>query len=205
MAEATGATRKRNPRGEGDRLRDELIDAAVQLIDAGAGAQAITIRGVTRVAGTSPQSFYRHFRQLGDFLWAVYERLWAAFDEQLQTVPTVGQLQPVERLDALCDGYLAFAEARAGAHAFLFTASADAPRGWSPGAGARLPGARVFERWRTAVHHAGIDDTDAAAVTAALWSGLEGAVQLRAAMPAFPWPEPVQASARRLRRALVPG
>jgi hypothetical protein len=46
--------RVRNPRGQGSRLRGELIAAARQLLSGAAAESELTIRAVTRTAGVHP-------------------------------------------------------------------------------------------------------------------------------------------------------
>ena len=53
--------RRRNPRGEGARLRDELVEAASDLIAEHGSAEGVSIRAVARRAGVSAPSVYLHF------------------------------------------------------------------------------------------------------------------------------------------------
>src|SRR5512142_915331 len=57
-------TRTANPRGSGARLRDELLDAATRLLDAGGRDATLTLRGVAREAGVAAPSVYPHFPDL---------------------------------------------------------------------------------------------------------------------------------------------
>ena len=57
-------TRTRNPRGSGTRLRDEIIDASIALIDETDDPAALTLRGIARQAGITAPSIYRHFADL---------------------------------------------------------------------------------------------------------------------------------------------
>ena len=55
-------TRTRNPRGDGARLRDEILTAATALVDD--GEVPLSLRGVARRAGISAPSIYGHFADL---------------------------------------------------------------------------------------------------------------------------------------------
>ncbi len=57
----TGQPRQRNPRGTGDRLRDELIDAAVRVLAARGDTERLSIRAVAAEAQVSPPAVYLHF------------------------------------------------------------------------------------------------------------------------------------------------
>lgn len=59
MAETS--PRVRNPWGQGERLRAEILRAAARLLSELDGEQGLTIRGVARAAGISPASIYQHF------------------------------------------------------------------------------------------------------------------------------------------------
>jgi AcrR family transcriptional regulator len=53
--------RTRAARGEGDRLREGLLDAAEHLLNESGDEHAVTIRGVVERAGVAPPSLNRHF------------------------------------------------------------------------------------------------------------------------------------------------
>ncbi|MGW7543545.1 TetR/AcrR family transcriptional regulator [Streptomyces sp. NPDC054770] len=59
MAETS--QRARNPRGQGDRLRLEILEGAARLLSELGGEEGLTIRGVARAAGISPAAIYQHF------------------------------------------------------------------------------------------------------------------------------------------------
>jgi AcrR family transcriptional regulator len=67
-APETGARRARNRRGEGARLRNELVTAARQLLMTAERESDLSIRAVTRAAGAAPQSFYLQFGSLDELL-----------------------------------------------------------------------------------------------------------------------------------------
>ena len=53
--------RQRNPRGQGDRLRTEIVQAASIMLAASGDAGQITLRGVARQVGIAATSVYLHF------------------------------------------------------------------------------------------------------------------------------------------------
>jgi AcrR family transcriptional regulator len=58
---AETSQRARNPRGQGDRLRLEILEGAARLLSELGGEEGLTIRGVARAAGISPAAIYQHF------------------------------------------------------------------------------------------------------------------------------------------------
>ncbi len=71
--------RVRNPWGQGNRLRDEILVAASRLLGELGGADGLTVRGVARQAGIAPAGIYAHFADKNALVDAVvdheYERL----------------------------------------------------------------------------------------------------------------------------------
>ena len=53
--------RARNPRGSGDRLKAELLDAADNLLVESGDPAKVTVRGVAAAVGVAPNAVYLHF------------------------------------------------------------------------------------------------------------------------------------------------
>ena len=66
-------TRQRNPRGQGERLRDDIIEAASALM-ANPAAPPLTLRAVAREAGVAATSVYLHFDSIESLVLAVADR-----------------------------------------------------------------------------------------------------------------------------------
>ncbi|HET9566179.1 MAG TPA: helix-turn-helix domain-containing protein, partial [Mycobacterium sp.] len=98
--------RPRNPRGQGNRLRDEVVDAAAALI-AENGPEALSLRAIARKAEITAPAIYRHFDDLDQVREAVVDSFFWALADYLRRA---GQLEtnPVDRLRALCHAYVAF-------------------------------------------------------------------------------------------------
>jgi AcrR family transcriptional regulator len=83
--------RVRNPWGQGERLRTEILDAAVRLLSELGGEEALTIRGVARAVGIAPASIYQHFADKAALVRGVvaydYELLSAVMREADESVP----------------------------------------------------------------------------------------------------------------------
>lgn len=107
--------RVRNPWGQGERLRTEILDAAVRLLSELGGEEALTIRGVARAAGIAPASIYQHFADKAALVRGVidhdYEQLSAAMREADQSAGT-GDV--VGRVRAQMHAYCRFAIANPG-------------------------------------------------------------------------------------------
>jgi AcrR family transcriptional regulator len=183
-----GGRRARNRRGEGGRLRDELIEAARRLLADAEQEADVSIRAVTREAGAAPQSFYLQFASLDELLYAVYAVEYEGLRQAMARA--AGQARdPRARLVAVCGAYCQYAQEQPGRYrALTGVRGQPSHQHWDD---RPLPGAPAF---------AMLHDTVAQALTAAgspadpflaastLWAALHGLVTLRASRPAFPWP-----------------
>jgi AcrR family transcriptional regulator len=180
--------RPRNRRGQGGRLRDELIEAARRLLSTAEREADVSIRAVTREAGAAPQSFYLQFASLDELLYAVY----AAEYEGLRQVLARAACRapdPQARLVAVCTAYCLYAQEQPGRYRAL-TGVRGQPRHheWD---GRPLPGAPAFAVLLDAVTQAlaaAGSSADPFLAASTLWAALHGLVTLRATRPAFPWP-----------------
>lgn len=180
--------RPRNRRGEGGRLRDELIEAARRLLAAAEHEADVSIRAVTREAGTAPQSFYLQFKSLDELLYAVYAVEYDGL-RQAMTRAASQAPDPQAQLVAVCTAYCQYAEAQPGRYRAL-TGVRGQPRHpeWE---GRPLPGAPAFAVIRDTAAEALASVGSAAdpfLAASTLWASLHGLVTLRASRPAFPWP-----------------
>src|SRR5256885_9407045 len=74
IMEATSGARTRNPRGQGERLRDEILDTALRLLDELGDDQALSLRAVARAAGIAATSVYLHFADRDALVLAALRR-----------------------------------------------------------------------------------------------------------------------------------
>ena len=69
------APRARNARGEGERLRDEILAAAIKVLSTIGPEDPFTLRAVAKEAKIAPPSVYIHFADRNVLLLAVLEKL----------------------------------------------------------------------------------------------------------------------------------
>ncbi len=106
----SAAVRPRNPRGQGERLREELLRATERLLEEVGSEDALSLRAVAREAGVAAPSIYRHFADKTELVWAAlevsYERLRAAMAEASAAADTD---DPVDLLRAQLRAYCRYA------------------------------------------------------------------------------------------------
>jgi AcrR family transcriptional regulator len=187
--------RRRNRRGEGGKLRDELIGAARELLRTASNESDVSIRAVTRAAGAAPQSFYLQFASIDELLYEVYA---LEFDSLRQALVCAAEgaaegaaeraTGPVAALRAMCRAYCDYAQAYPGRYRALTGVRGQLHEDWQA---VQMPGMPAFMALQDAVAAAltaAGRDTDPALAAATLWAGLHGLVTLRESRPAFPWP-----------------
>ncbi len=116
--------RTRNPRGEGDRLRIELLDAATDLMAEHGDIAKVSLRAIAARAGVSPTAVYRHFDDHESLLRAAVDDCW----EQFETVLAEAALSsddPFESFRRSGDAYVRFATERPGQYYVLFSNRID--------------------------------------------------------------------------------
>ncbi|MDJ0392440.1 TetR-like C-terminal domain-containing protein [Rhodococcus sp. G-MC3] len=189
--------RSRNARGEGNRLRDEIVAAATSLLQS-VPAQAVTLRAVARAAGIAAPSIYRHFADLDAIFRAVVDLAFDELEVVLRAAPA-GQ-RPVDRLRTVCAAYLSFAREHPQRYRVMFGVDWNASGTMAPSA-EELDARAMIGQDALAVLIAAITEcveagesssVDPSADAIALWVGLHGLSTLRQTAPSFPWPSELE-------------
>ncbi|WP_086821734.1 TetR/AcrR family transcriptional regulator [Allokutzneria sp. NRRL B-24872] len=188
------APRPRNRRGEGARLREEIVAAALTLLDDTGDETSVTLRAVARQIGIAAPSIYRHFPDQPSVMLAVVQHVFAELDARLRAARDAAVDQPRTRLVAVCSAYLEFAEHHPGRYRTMFgglwmpdlsTSSFTADDMTALGE----PSLQLLaDLLRDCVKADLSASTDPSADAVALWLGLHGLAHQRAVTVAFPWP-----------------
>ena len=192
--------RKPYRRGEGGKLRADILAAAAALIEETGSEQSVTLREIARRIGIAAPSIYEHFPSREAIVYAVIDDLASQLRAAVAQAQD-SQPDPLSRLRASCAAYLRFADQRPGQYRVLLSRHQHL--------GDRPPGraairAEAFDLLVTALRdcaRAGqiaTDDPRADAVT--IWAALHGYATLRASLPLFDWPAPQAALDRILSR-----
>lgn len=185
-----GGRRARNRRGEGEKLRAEILSAAVHILERDGRAEAVTLRAVAREVGIAAPSIYAHFDDRDAILAAVISDAFAELLAALTAPEIDGESDPVDRLFAGCRAYLEFAERKPQRYRVLF----QSPR--PPDLEANVPvdqmiGYDAFtvlvSRISACVAAGRSSSTEPFEDATALWVALHGYATLHAAVPSFPW------------------
>jgi AcrR family transcriptional regulator len=182
------ATRARNQRGEGERLRTALLDAASELLGESQDVEHLSVRAVTARAGVSPTALYLHFADKDELTAAVKARCFDALAAALRKAEAEHDGAPIEQLRAMGLAYLRFAREQPGQYAILF--QTHIPKdGPPPDLSGGRSGIECFDLLVGAATRCIDDDTDPVELSILLWMALHGRAAARSAMPAFPFPD----------------
>lgn len=188
-------TRERNARGQGERLRVELVDAARVMLVKPVDHSPLSLRAVARTVGVSPAAVYRHFDSAELLLRAVID------DQVGQLSASMGHLR-VEadsaEVAAIAARYVTWGIEHPGAYQLLFE-SADR-LGFAVGPGTQ--GWHLIDDLVSWLEPR-VGQQAAPAVATRAWSGLHGLTSLRIHKSGLPWPASIEAEASELIRTLL--
>jgi AcrR family transcriptional regulator len=117
---------QRNARGSGGNLRDDIIAAAIAVVDETGDSANLSLRGIARRAGISAPAIYAHFADLAAVIEGV---LAASFDELFSAVQAAmdGSDTPSDALIRAARAYVRFGWEHRARYRLMFAASGFAP------------------------------------------------------------------------------
>ncbi|WP_420450315.1 TetR/AcrR family transcriptional regulator [Ilumatobacter sp.] len=176
--------RQRNARGEGDRLRVELLDAAADLLAEHGSVDAVSLRAVARRAGVSATAVYRHFDDHGELVRAAVRHCWDNFAAALHDAHD-DEADPFEEFFAAGRAYADFARRRSGQYRVMFSDHAQFEGETEMVAAATF---QVLVDLVSAVLVELDDDRDPTAVSVQVHTWIHGIVDLDRACHGPGWP-----------------
>jgi AcrR family transcriptional regulator len=182
------ARRQRNPRGQGERLRDDIVDAASRLLEDPA-APPLSLRSVARAVGVAATSVYLHFDDCDALVRAVSARHFGDL-VRVQDEAVADLTDPRARVHASTLAYCEFGLAHPGHYYVMFTIPMPIPLG-PDGVRVRPPGQTAMDNLLELVAAClGSDPGDSATKQTALliWQQMHGVVSLRISKPSLGWP-----------------
>jgi len=175
--------RARNPRGEGARLREEILAAADRLLDATRSETELSLRALAREAGIAAPSIYQHFADRHEVVTELLRRRFDALVARMQDVlarergaDARGRVHTVARV------YCEFAAERPAHYRLMFGFAQEAV---SLEELSRHPIQRLLDMFAEVLGPAiGSDDPERSRLAASsLLAVLHGALSLRYSLP----------------------
>ncbi|WP_131724901.1 TetR/AcrR family transcriptional regulator, partial [Mycobacteroides abscessus] len=114
--------RARNPRGHGEHLRAEILDAVAALLDNRVANPDLnlSLREVARTTGIATQSVYLHFPDKNALAWAVAEDGYTRLLEAMRTAADHATGGAADRLRAQAHAFIGFADTNRGVFRLMF-------------------------------------------------------------------------------------
>ena len=119
--------RRKNRRGEGQRLREELLAAADAIVTETGDGSALSLRSVAARAGVAATSVYLHFADIDALKAALAQRCFAEF-AAARDQAAAGAADPAATLIAGCQAYVRYALDHPGQYRLMRTPSAQISR-----------------------------------------------------------------------------
>jgi AcrR family transcriptional regulator len=197
----TGSRRTRARRGEGERLREDILLAAEELLIKTADADAVSIRAVADAVGVTPPSIYLHFADKTDLIFQVCQQQWERFNEDMRAAGD-GVDDPVEWLSTIGRAYIRWGLDNPEQYRILFMSKpTDVPEHVDK---SDVIMSGVLGDVLTAVTRAIADGRlsgDPAVLSYGAWAAAHGLTSLLISSPGMPWPDLERLSSHVLDRA----
>jgi AcrR family transcriptional regulator len=197
MANPTrNSSRARNPRGQGERLREALIEAATELLAELQNVEAVSVRAVTARAGVTPTALYLHFADKDELLETVSDRCFGEFRSYLLAAEEQAGPDPRTQLEQTCQAYLRYAAEHPGHYRVLFHTRRSTPTNTTSPPSSVLElewsktGIESFEDFVRRVKRCLPPGRDPYPVALMIWAGEHGYVGLRETSGRLPFPDP---------------
>jgi len=193
-------TRPRNPRGEGNKLREQLLAATAEVLNEVGDADRASVRAIASRAGVSPTALYLQFPDRDSLIAAAVDAGFETFNLELMSAASIDGT-PIERLMQMGRAYLAFSEQRPALYATLFSTRRTAvDKDPDVDRDRALDGLVALLQLNTP----SLEYEAACELAILIWSSLHGYAMLRTVRPHLVWPEP-EDFLRRLLSAYAPG
>jgi AcrR family transcriptional regulator len=183
--------RKRSKRGEGDRLREEILDAVDAILLENPSPDAVSIRAVAERVGCTPPAIYLHFFDKQELLFDVCARQFTKLSEVVdRALDTISPNDHLGRLEAGMRCYIQFGLEHPEHYRILFMGTSIlSPEQLDE---MRKSGAtgidRLIERCRSCIKAGDVVSDDAKLLAYNAWSVCHGLVSMLIAKPNVDWP-----------------
>lgn len=183
--ESIAGRRPAAKRGEGNRLREEILETTARMLEETGDSKALSLRKVAREVGITPTSIYLHFDSLKDLTATVKTQAFDRLSEVLMTATADVAGSGRDRVRAFAQAYVDFAFAHPGLYQVWFTSELSVP---PEGSREHYIGQTAFDVVRDRLADV-VGEPQAEMFTVQAWCALHGIIMLRTKRPLFPWPE----------------
>jgi AcrR family transcriptional regulator len=182
--------RARSRRGEGERLREEILAAAERLLLETGSEEAVSIRAVAAAVGVTAPSIYRHFEDKNHLLFEVCGQQMARLGGHLRAAMAEVD-DPVLALGMMGAAYVRFGVEHPEHYRIMFMGRSDlTPEQYADELLLDTsPFAMLVQTVTRAVEAGTTRHDDPLRIALVLWSAVHGLTSLLVAKPNLPWPD----------------
>ena len=187
--------RERNPRGEGERLRRELLESALDLLSEASHPDDVSIRAIARRTGVSATAAYRHFVDRDDLVFCAIGLAFEEFSDALAREVAAAH-DPFDAIAAAGRAYRTYAHDHEGRYRVLFSNPMACPLTTTATDDEVEAGETAFVMLVALVQSAldvgapaAAGSADAEYLAFQLWTWIHGIVDLRITHPDTEWPD----------------
>jgi len=190
-------------------LRQDIIDAAIRLIDQAGSCEGLSLRGVAKEVGIAAPSIYPHFADRDALLLAVLQHLFAeliALRTKAENAAAKAGGGAWEQLRAAVFATVRFGLERPGHYKMLFEGRVISGLGDKKAAtfGRPIQASVVALVEEILAASPRRDDADAERLALLLWASLHGVVSLQINKPTLAWPKATVLVEELMRALLQP-
>lgn len=185
--------RERNPRGEGEKLRRDLLENALVLLSEAGNPDEVSIRAIARQTGVSATAAYRHFVDRDDLVYCAVGLAFEDFQQRMAAEVARADT-PFEALAGAGLAYRTFAADEPGRYRVLFSNPMACPETTTATEEEMELGTTAFS-FLVGLVQACLDagapagaEADAEYLAFQLWSWIHGIVDLQITHPDGDWP-----------------
>ena len=186
---APGSSVPRRPRarrGEGERLREEILDATSHLLLATGDHEAVNIRSVAEAVGVTPPSIYLHFADKADLIQSVCGRHFSDLDRCIEEA-VAGTDDPAEQLRLRGKAYIRFGLEHPEQYRILFMSKRAHHEGPPDEELKKASGFNaLIDNVERAMRAGALREEDPLLVATGLWTVVHGITSLAISIPHFP-------------------
>lgn len=181
--------RERNRRGEGSKLRADILAGATAILEETGSEESVTLRAIARRVGISAPSIYTHFPDRAAIVETIVDGAFAEFNAAIAAAIASAR-GTLAKLQAGCAAYLRFAWERPNRYLLLFERRHPIHDGMGAVPEMRTEAFDALVRVLQQCVDEGISASeDPVGDAAAIWAALHGFATLHAGFAGFPWPD----------------
>lgn len=179
-------SRPRAKRGEGARLRQEILEAADRLLLEAGSELAVSIQSITDAVGCTPPAIYLHFADKDALMFEVCARHFLRFMSALEAGDETDD--PLQILKSRGRAYVEYGLNNPEPYRILFMQKpgAQAVRTMADNAVASF--APLTEAIAECIDKGLLLDRDPFVISCVMWASIHGLTSLMISNPEYPWP-----------------